>query len=151
MSTANAPLTKAVLRSLLWDGGAAAEACEAPTAHAAGSRPGETAYAPPPLPAPQHEAPLDELTLAKIRLLEMRRPPVTPLVRIARNPVPWVVGALLLGVVLGRSRIARAGLAWAGAKVVSRTVKSGASRFSKKKAARTCGNGRLHRWMNALS
>ena len=160
MSTANVPLTKAVLRSLLWEGGAGAAARPdtetrpvATPETLSPALPAAHTHAPPHSPAPQREIALDDLTLAKIRLLELRRPPASALARVARNPIPWVVAALLVGTVLGRSKVARAGLAaglaWAGKRVVSTTLKVGANRFASSR--KPTGNGRFTRWMSRLS
>jgi hypothetical protein len=149
MTTANAPLTKAVLRSLLWDAGATAAA--RPDAETTTEPDAESVrtIAPPPQPAPQREIQLDELTLAKMRLLELRRPPASALARVARNPIPWVIAALALGLVLGRSRTARTMLVWAGKKAATGTLAIGARRFASSRPDRS--NGRLRAWMKSSS
>jgi hypothetical protein len=109
------PLTDAAVRSLLWGGAARAES-----------------------PAPFRAEDLDDLTLAKIRLLEMRRPPSNTLSAVLHNPAPWALAAFGLGAVVSRSKLARKALAWVGARFAKQSFKQGAKAF----AARGAHNGR---------
>jgi hypothetical protein len=60
--------------------------------------------------------PIDELTLAKLRLLALQRPPRDPLAPARRYPWAVAAAALAGGFLLGRSRLARGlaatGLTW---------------------------------------
>lgn len=117
------PMTEAALRSLLW-GGAPNQPKELPRAED-----------------------LDDLTLAKIRLLQMRRPASHGAAAVLHNPVPWALGAFILGAVASRSSTARKALLWTSAKVAKRTLGGTAAAFVQRKAKRPAPhrNGRQKR------
>lgn len=115
-----APLTDAALRSLLWGGAQSRQ------------------------PVPGSAEQLDDLTLAKIRLLEMRRPHQSATAAILHNPIPIAVGAFALGAIVSRSKLARMALTWAGARVAGTAFKQTAKSLASRQVR---SNGRANgRW-----
>jgi len=131
MTTSNAPMTEAAIRAQLWGG----------------ANPHE-----PPPAGPLHQ--IDDLTLAKLRLMELRRPPSNQVSSLIRNPLPWAVAALAVGALLSRSKAARAAAAWIGARAARQMFKQTTRQWAARSAHRHNGRhtgSRLMAWMKSRS